>query len=31
MHLHFEMTKDGDYVNPDIYVKWEFVENVIKM
>lgn len=22
MHLHFEMTKDGDYVNPDIYVKW---------
>ena len=21
MHLHFEMTKDGDYVNPDIYVK----------
>lgn len=26
MHLHFEMTKDGDYVNPDIYVKWEFVE-----
>ena len=19
--LHFEMTKDGDYVNPDIYVK----------
>jgi len=31
MHLHFEMTKDGDYVNPDIYVKWKFVENVIKM
>ena len=26
MHLHFEMTKDGDYVNPDIYVKWEFAE-----
>ena len=21
MHLHFEMLKDGDYVNPDIYVK----------
>jgi murein DD-endopeptidase MepM/ murein hydrolase activator NlpD len=21
MHLHFEMTKDGDYVNPEIYIK----------
>ena len=21
MHLHFELLKNGDYVNPDIYVK----------